>query len=301
MSMTLLSLFTVQVFLPLLFVSWLWGSSQPSRANWIAQALAAGGVVAFTLTVGALYWTSVYIGALQFVLFLGALAHSFRRLPKNWGPFRFGGSWKEKVFTGTQVLVGLLFVPLCVYALSGCAATEEPLPLRFPLEDGVYHVSHGGSNALINYHNVDQRQRYALDITKLNAFGTRATGVYPGQLSRYAIYGDTLYSPCRGTVREAVSGLPEYPPPKRGHGHPAGNRVVIECRGTHVHLAHMMPVSVAVDSGSVVAAGIPIGRVGNSGNTSEPHLHIHATREGIGVPVTFGGRFLVRNNLVWMR
>lgn len=61
----------------------------------------------------------------------------------------------------------------------------------------------------------------------------------------------------------------------------------------------MMRESVAVDSGHAVAGGAPIGRVGNSGNTTEPHLHIHATRGGHGVPVTFDGRFLVRNSLIW--
>jgi hypothetical protein len=45
---------------------------------------------------------------------------------------------------------------------------------------------------------------------------------------------------------------------------------------------------------------------GNSGNTSEPHLHVHAQRqvikdgntEWVGVPIRFGSRWLVRNSLV---
>jgi murein DD-endopeptidase MepM/ murein hydrolase activator NlpD len=47
-----------------------------------------------------------------------------------------------------------------------------------------------------------------------------------------------------------------------------------------------------------VKEGQRIGRVGNSGNTSEPHLHIHAERDGAGVPLRFDGRFPVRNDLV---
>jgi hypothetical protein len=44
---------------------------------------------------------------------------------------------------------------------------------------------------------------------------------------------------------------------------------------------------------------LAIGRVGNSGNTTEPHLHIHATDPGTGraVPITFHGRSLTRNSL----
>lgn len=49
-----------------------------------------------------------------------------------------------------------------------------------------------------------------------------------------------------------------------------------------------------------------MGLVGNSGNTGEPHLHIHAQRPGSAiaplsgepVPVRFGGRYLVRNDRV---
>lgn len=41
-----------------------------------------------------------------------------------------------------------------------------------------------------------------------------------------------------------------------------------------------------------------VGAVGNSGNTTEPHLHIHAEKDEEGIPIRFDGRFLVRNNLV---
>ncbi|MER7464077.1 hypothetical protein [Streptomyces sp. NPDC097981] len=32
-----------------------------------------------------------------------------------------------------------------------------------------------------------------------------------------------------------------------------------------------------------------LGEVGNSGNSSEPHLHIHAEREGVGLDLRFTG------------
>jgi murein DD-endopeptidase MepM/ murein hydrolase activator NlpD len=60
----------------------------------------------------------------------------------------------------------------------------------------------------------------------------------------------------------------------------------------------MQQGSVAVAEGDVVREGQLLGTVGNSGNTSEPHLHIHAEKDGEGVPIRFGGRFLVRNNLM---
>ena len=60
-----------------------------------------------------------------------------------------------------------------------------------------------------------------------------------------------------------------------------------------------------VTVGEIVTTGDPLGEVGNSGNTSEPHLHIHAERggepgvilDGNSVPITIEGRFLVRNSV----
>ena len=36
-------------------------------------------------------------------------------------------------------------------------------------------------------------------------------------------------------------------------------------------------------------AGLLLGEVGNSGNTTEPHLHIEASRDGLGVDLRFAG------------
>ena len=295
-----------QVVVPLLFIAWLVRPPIPdregnwtSRSNWLLQVVATVGVVAYALTVGAQGWTSVYFGAGLIVLFAGALVRSARNLPENWTPFRLGDAWPEKPFVGAQLLMGLLFIPASLYALTGYTVEAEPVYLRFPLEDGIYIAGHGGSNLLINYHNASESQRHALDLLRLSAFGTRALGLYPDELDRYAIYGDTLRSPCTGDVQTVVSDRPEYAPPKRNDEHPRGNHVVLQYKGVRVYLAHMIPGSAAVDSGDVVQAGAPVGRVGNSGNSSEPHLHVHATRGGRGVPITFDGRFLVRNSLVW--
>jgi hypothetical protein len=40
-------------------------------------------------------------------------------------------------------------------------------------------------------------------------------------------------------------------------------------------------------TGQSVRAGDLLGEVGNSGNTTEPHLHIHAERDGLGLDLRF--------------
>lgn len=54
----------------------------------------------------------------------------------------------------------------------------------------------------------------------------------------------------------------------------AGNHVIIAGADTYVFLAHMQNGSLPVKEGDVVVAGQLIGRVGNSGFTLEPHLHL---------------------------
>ncbi|MER6385232.1 M23 family metallopeptidase [Streptomyces sp. NPDC001127] len=51
----------------------------------------------------------------------------------------------------------------------------------------------------------------------------------------------------------------------------------------------MRPGTVTVTTGDKVLPGDLLGEVGNSGNTTEPHLHLHAERGGIGLDLRFEG------------
>jgi len=79
-----------------------------------------------------------------------------------------------------------------------------------------------------------------------------------------------------------------------------GNYVALTCENTDavIYMAHMQKDSVIVEEGSMIQVDEQIGAIGNSGNTTEPHLHIHAEKDGKGIPITFNGKFLVRNDLV---
>jgi murein DD-endopeptidase MepM/ murein hydrolase activator NlpD len=99
--------------------------------------------------------------------------------------------------------------------------------------------------------------------------------------------------------------MTDHIPPARDTEKPAGNYVLIECGDIEVLLAHMQQGSVTVAVNDQVSTGEPLGKVGNSGNTTEPHLHIHAERDGEpgvildgqAVPITIAGRYLVRNSV----
>jgi len=74
-----------------------------------------------------------------------------------------------------------------------------------------------------------------------------------------------------------------------------------------VLLAHLRQGSLRVGQGMRVTTDTVVGLVGNSGNTTEPHLHVHAQRpaaagrpplSGDPLPIRLGGRYLVRNDRI---
>lgn len=89
------------------------------------------------------------------------------------------------------------------------------------------------------------------------------------------------------------------------------NHIVIQCgdSDTFVGLAHLAQRSICVNPGDVVTAGQQLAKIENSGNTSEPHLHIHAKRggrldtmlDGDGVAIHFEGKWMVRNSVARAR
>lgn len=178
-----------------------------------------------------------------------------------------------------------------------------------PLALGLYFVAQGGGGSGVNHHFVHDSQRYALDVLRLNWAAMRAWGFFPRRLGLYAISGTPVLSPVDGVVTGVVDGLPDMEPlAQQDTEHIAGNHVVIARQGdaeTYVGLAHLRAGSIRVRVGEKVLAGQPVGLVGNSGNTSEPHLHIHAKTggepgcmfDGQGVAIRIRGRLLMRNDL----
>jgi murein DD-endopeptidase MepM/ murein hydrolase activator NlpD len=185
---------------------------------------------------------------------------------------------------------------------------ENAIEVKFPFRGGNYYIAHGGASALINHHWPALTSGYAIDIIKLNRFGFRALGFYPKNLSKYYIFGDTVYSPIDGAVVRAVDGLPDMPPPKSDKENPYGNHLIIKHskENAYIYLLHLQQNSIHVKVGEIVQTGKPIGKAGNSGSTTEPHLHIHCEIDsdidskdgGKRVPLLFSGRFPSRNDLV---
>lgn len=184
----------------------------------------------------------------------------------------------------------------------------KSITLDFPLKNGHYYIAQGGDNSIINHHHHVQAQKYALDIVKINNFGFRASKLIPKELNDYYIFNTPVYSPVDGEIVETADFFDDLIPPNADSSHPGGNYIVIKAKDSTVLiiLAHLRKGSVLVSKNMEVFKGQELARVGNSGNTSEPHLHIHSVLQDTGdfffndegIQMIFDGKFLVRNDII---
>lgn len=290
----------LHLLLPLYFLVTLIRGRHRTKLEGLLDAAYSTLFFVFIFQIGTWSWVGYYLRYIWIILLLAALYYVWQKMRDK--PFRTAYDWPIKtnmfIFTGLIVL----FAVLNVLAMSGLYTKEEAIDLEMPLKNGTYYVGQGGDHALVNGHQGVLAQQYALDILKLNTFGVRAAGVRPKQLEKYYIYGETIYSPCDGKVVEVRNTMGDLIPPNTEPVLLEGNFVSMTCdaldEDTIIYLAHMQEGSVEVEPGMQVTTKDSLGLVGNTGNTTEPHLHIHAERDGIGIPIHFQDRFPVRNSLI---
>jgi len=211
-------------------------------------------------------------------------------------------------------IVSLFFSYLLFMAILGqLKPDEKAINLEFPLKHGNYYIIQGGNSEVINHHYSFSAQKYALDIIQLNSYGFRSKKMLPTVLEDYTIYDSLVYSPCDCIVIKLNDQFEDLIPGQVDIENPQGNHVVIKEINSNkfILLAHLKKNSVMVHEGESLKNGQLIARVGNSGNTTEPHLHIHCVEinednfserellySGKGIPMLYDGKFLVRNDLI---
>jgi hypothetical protein len=210
-----------------------------------------------------------------------------------WQSVRRRLTWTPGRAAGYIVLAAVTTMPLA-YRTYPSSRDDRPsdVPFRLPL-DGPVTVVWGGPTRDLNYHVVAPAERWAYDL--LVTRDGRSFRTDGRVLTDYYVYGLPVLAPAPGTVRLVVDGEPDSRIGGRSVLGGCGNRVVIEVAPAEfLFLCHLQPGSLAVAPGARVAAAQPVARVGNSGNSTEPHLHIHlqttARAElGEGIPFYFHG------------
>ncbi len=146
--------------------------------------------------------------------------------------------------------------------------TSMDLPLQ-----GEWFVFWGGEDPARNYHMNDTNQQYAYDLLKVA--GGKSYNGDPLVNDSYLAYGEPILAPCDGRVVLAIDGVPDNVPGDTNPIHLTGNTLVLETEaGEFILLAHLREGSLAVARGDQVRKGQVLGACGNSGNSTEPHLHL---------------------------
>lgn len=154
--------------------------------------------------------------------------------------------------------------------------TRTRLQLPFT---GTWTVSNATPGAG-NGHYLNANQRFAIDffITQ-EVDGKRKSYRDSGKQNvDYFAFGQEVLAPADGTVLYAVDGVPDNTPGHVDVYYRLGNSVVLSVgQGEYVYLCHLMVNSLQVKPGDRVVRGQVVARVGNSGNSTAPHLHFQLT------------------------
>ena len=179
-------------------------------------------------------------------------------------------------------------------------AEPGPVVLSFPLR-GSSRVQNSPANRVPSHGTDAFGSSFAIYLVPVDEQGRSAPRTWRGLLSHeppevFVGFGRPILAPVSGRVEAVHDSEPDHEGrrsqlvlvpymlgqarrARRGAVGLAGNHVVIavDAAGPYVLLAHMQRGSVQVQPGQWVRDGDPVGRCGNSGNSTEPHVHLQVS------------------------
>jgi hypothetical protein len=193
-------------------------------------------------------------------------------------------------------IIGLWFLP---------HTPEIPLPekhltkLELPFE-GQWLVFWGGDKKEQNYHHDVPNQKFAFDLIKVDKNGNNYKN--EGKKNEdYFAFGKKVLAPADGEVTDVIRGVRDNKPGSMNSYSALGNAVIIRHRKHEVSvIAHFKQNSIRVKVGDKVRKGQVLGVCGNSGNSSEPHIHYHlqntpVVQDGTGIKCFFENVIVSKN------
>lgn len=200
------------------------------------------------------------------------------------------------VVQGCKQLFGMLYTPIKYRPLPNKDTFRPKVKYSLPFE-GEWAVVNGGVTKKSSHSWDICSQRYAYDFIMLSpdgvshsAGGTAVTGYY--------CYGKAILAPADGIVAETKENCKDSVIMGKGRVDPLakdirGNYIILRhADGEYSCLAHLKPGSIQVSAGEKVCRGQPVALCGNTGNTSEPHLHFQVQNDlnfflSAGLPIHF--------------
>jgi hypothetical protein len=165
------------------------------------------------------------------------------------------------------IMTGAVFI-----AFPAHVEEQDAIMIQSPVE-GENLLFFGGRD--YHTHAVWPSECYAYDIV--------ADGHDSGSddLEAYGIYGRNVFACVEGAVLEVHDGEADIQPNSENFTSSLGNYIYIKIKNTETYLifAHLKQGSITVAPGEEVDKDTLIAQVGNSGTTSEPHLHLQHQRQ----------------------
>jgi Peptidase family M23 len=182
--------------------------------------------------------------------------------------------------------------PLDYFVARLTVGNENPVVVGAPLAGDRWVAANGCCNSAIAHRGSVQSvngswydaQRFAIDWMRLDEQG-RLVQDDSADVRNYTGYGADVLAVADGTVVSMRNDLDDQKPGQLPDPSTItiqtvdGNHVVLDIGGGHfAFYAHLQKNSVTVRPGDRVKRGAVLGKLGNSGNTSAPHLHFHIMR-----------------------
>jgi len=173
---------------------------------------------------------------------------------------------------GNSEINGMQFIPFKEDNLPKMERNISKLILPFK---GEWTVFWGGDTKELNYHVEYEAQKGAFDIVITDENGKSHNNNGERNEDYYA-FEKELIAPCEAEVVLVVDGIKDNKPGEFNPIYIPGNTVILKTiNGEYLFFAHFKQNSIVVKQGQKVKKGELLGLCGNSGNSSEPHLHFH--------------------------
>jgi hypothetical protein len=191
---------------------------------------------------------------------------------------------------------------------------KDSLEISFPLKEGKILVTDGGNSRvsrLMNYHyysKVHKRKGtnlsmiFATDIVRLDP---PLKSFLPANNPDYPVFENLVYSPISGSVFKVINDIQDNIPYSGNYPYNTGNTIVIINADLYFLIGHLKIGSIIKKEGEQVGTGEMIAKVGNSGYTERPHIHMQLIRSksdnywfGRGVNITYRQINLYKNRII---
>ena len=183
-------------------------------------------------------------------------------------------------------IAGLLFKPVSTNEPAKFERNTTKLQLPF---NGEWLTYWGGTEKAQNYHVTTKVQQGAFDFVKIgkNYRSYQRSGT---RNEDYYAFGQPLYAVCDAVVYEVNTGVEDNRPTILNPAQPLGNSIMLKtANNEYIVYAHLEYGTLAVKAGDTVKKGQYLGNCGNSGNSSEAHLHLHI-QDGPNIMTAVGAR-----------